>query len=65
MPGQAHFEIRVSKKPLRRQRFYVATVGRNGEDLQTSEMLSSEQACDTNIRAMSELTGMLPIIKEI
>jgi uncharacterized protein YegP (UPF0339 family) len=51
----ARFEIRKGRK-LFRQKFYVATIGNNGEVLQTSELLSSENDCHTNINAVREVS---------
>ena len=52
--NSARFEIRHGKKRLSRRKhsFWVVTIGENGEILQTSEMLTSRNACYTNISAM-------------
>lgn len=51
---KARFEIRLSRKAkaLFRQKMYVVLVGENGEDLQSSEMLSGRTAAHTNIDAV-------------
>lgn len=50
--SQPRFEIRRSK--LRRRRFRVVLVGKNGEPLNVSEHLNSLHACAVNIAAVRE-----------
>ena len=45
------FEIRKSKKPFTRQKFYVVLIAENGEDLSRSEMLTSEGAAMSNVES--------------
>lgn len=58
----ARFEIRKSKKPFMKQKFHVATIGKNNKVLQTSEKLTSVEDCYTNIQAMREITGMIGVV---
>jgi hypothetical protein len=41
----------IKRRRLLKQQFWVVAVGGNGEPLSHSEMLSSKQACLTNIAA--------------
>lgn len=45
------FEIRKSKKPFTRQKFYVVLIAENCKELSRSEMLSSEGAAMSNVES--------------
>lgn len=55
------FEIRKTRKVFR-QKFYVATIGKNNEILQTSEMLQNKNDCYTNIHAVCNLDEKTDVI---
>lgn len=45
----------VIKRSRLRRRFYVVTIGPNGEPLATSELLNTRAACHVNIAAQVQV----------
>jgi uncharacterized protein YegP (UPF0339 family) len=55
MSHQQHAGYRIEIRDARKRRFRVRCLAPNNEVLQTSEVLNTEQAVVTNIRAMSRV----------
>lgn len=57
------YEIRRSRNMLRRLRWHVVFIARNGEPLSSSESLNSEAAALENVEAQKALSAIAPVIR--
>lgn len=58
------FEIRKTRLPFRKQKYWVATIGANNRILQKSEMLTHVEDCYTNIEAVCSVADKHQIFEK-
>jgi len=53
------FEIRSVKRPTgKKEKFYYVLIGRNGEVMLTSEMMTQKQSCKNSIKSIKRSVGI-------